>query len=106
MTLPMPCETIWVRETKGPGPKAARKGPSRRIEREQAPDLTLIVHRHVRVDGGRGNRRMSGRVADLGQRPAAGQRVADERVPAVVDRQLPDALGTQHPAGDLEPGGR
>jgi len=46
---------------------------------------------------------MPRRIPDLGQRPPAGERVADERMPAVVDGQHAEAVAAQRLAGRQEP---
>jgi len=46
------------------------------------------------------------RSLDLGQRSTAGQRMADERVPSVMDRQGAEAVAKLAPACTIEPGFR
>jgi hypothetical protein len=58
---------------------------------EQIPDAFVIVHRPMQVDARDGKFRVTGSDANLRQRAAAGQRVTDERVPPVVDRERPQA---------------
>jgi hypothetical protein len=38
-------------------------------------------------------------VTDFGQRPTTGERVADERMPPVMNRQRPQAIETRSSAG-------
>jgi hypothetical protein len=53
---------------------------------KQVPD-SLVVDRHVQIRRRDADVRVPGGVADFSQCPSSRQRVADERVPAVVDRQ-------------------
>jgi len=57
------------------------------FELEEATPLLVVVHRHVQVSRGDAHVRVPDGVANLGERAAAGQGVANKRVPAVVDGQ-------------------
>jgi hypothetical protein len=54
---------------------------------EQVSNARLIIHRHVQIAARDADVAVARGVAHLGQRPPAGQRGTDERVPAVVNRE-------------------
>lgn len=66
-------------------------------KRKKVPHI-LIIHGNVQVRGRDADIGMSGRVPNLRERPAAGERMADERV-APVNRQHFQAFRSQDPAG-------
>ena len=54
---------------------------------KQVAHLPVIIHRNVQIRARRQQARVPRRDPHLGQRPSAGQRMADERVPPVMDRE-------------------
>src|SRR2546422_9445426 len=71
---------------------------SSRPKPKQPPQLPIVVNSYVQIDARRQKTGMTCSSADLRKRAAAGQGVADERVPAVVDRQGLQPGRTQNPA--------
>ena len=59
---------------------------------EQSPDRPVFLHRHMQIHARRQQTRMPRRSFDLGQRPSPRQRMANERVPAVMDRKAKEAF--------------
>lgn len=60
------------------------------------PPHRIILHRHVQIRRRDRYVRMTNRIANFCQSPAASQRVADERVPAMMDRERFQTLGTEY----------
>jgi hypothetical protein len=65
--------------------------------------LLILIHNHVQIPTRNRHIRMARCGADFSQRPPACQRVADECVPAVVDRQRPESGQAEHFARRQEP---
>jgi hypothetical protein len=57
-----------------------------------------ILNGHMQIGRRDADVRVACRVPNLGQRPSTSQRVRNERVPAVVDRQRLQPLRPEHPA--------
>ena len=97
-----------MREQHRPGllPRAAHriKARARRtpLERKQIPHR-LVLHRDVQVCGFDADVGVSGGIASFGKRAAAGKRVADERVPPVVNRQRSQTVESESPTCRAEP---
>jgi hypothetical protein len=70
----------------GSEPIGALALPHRRLrEPEQASHSRLVLDRQVQIAARNAHVRVAGGIANLGQRPAAAQRVADECVATVVN---------------------
>ena len=54
---------------------------------EETANSRLVVHRHMQIPAGDADVAVPSRISVLGQRPSAGQSVADECVAAVMNRQ-------------------
>jgi hypothetical protein len=65
-------------------------------------NLPFIIHRHMQIPRRDAHVGMPRGVANFGQRAAAGQGVADERVAAVVDGERAEAVGAEDFAGGAE----
>ena len=75
-----------------PARSARRIGSARRLatESERDSDLGVVVHGHMSIAARDAHVAVSDCISDLGQRSAAGQGVADQRVPAAVNGQRLD----------------
>jgi len=70
---------------------------------EQIPNLPLVLDGHMEIHTRRQQAGVSRRSFHLGQGSAAGQRMADESVPPVVDGERAEPVPAQDPAGGPEP---
>src|SRR5205823_4094734 len=56
----------------------------------------IILNRHMQIPARDAHIGVTRGIANFGKRPTTGQRVRDERVPAVMDRQRFEALSTKY----------
>jgi hypothetical protein len=105
--LAPPIPSVWDRPSLGGILSSAASNSSLELtvsafsEPEQFPHR-IIFHRHVEVRRRDAHVRMTGGIPHLGQRPVPGKRMADERVPSVVDRQQLNAFATENLARRVE----
>jgi hypothetical protein len=69
---------------------------------EERPDI-ILIHSHMQISTGDAHIRVPHRVTNFGQRAPTSQRMADERMSAVMDRQRPQPLRSQNPARRPKP---
>ena len=100
-----PCETLFglCRATAHCKKIEGRLSIQSPLELKQSSQSLIVVHNHMQVGRRDAHVRVTYRISDLGQSAAACQRVANERVPTVMDRKGFESLAAQDLAGSAEP---
>ncbi len=71
--------------------------------RKQLPHLLSLIDNHMQIHARRQQTCVSSRGLDLCERPPVGERMANESVPPVVDRQRSEPIPAQDAARCVEP---